>query len=450
MDQIESFQCTTKIKSFPVVNSTCFWLTENYSKLRESNFITKTSCGIAETTLKSSIYLASPIVNKFKDQVNSLDSIACDQLDRLETAFPCIKKETEDLMLQSKELINKTVGPVSNRYNLYKKNTCETMKRLNKHTLTNQFFDLSEKILEKYLIYSDLEKKEDEELTDYIQAYREYKLDDKRYQKLLRRIKVLTYVFLYAMKANFLKHASHALELLAIKFKSLYIYLEMFHTYKYSLVNRTTERFELTKEKIILYKEYLEVLSNQLTVQDGRSLHNIQSVEERTKIVIRRSLGNMIAAFHLVSSKVLNVVPFIQSRFNTLGQFIADLYHIYNKHDGSFNEMLVDTILREVGECTYKTQCSVDLFLKNLNNSAIVTWFVPNFETFGVLYYEYEDMTISKQPEPIIMPKSLASSEAELANVFPQSLDCTFSSDISCQYSENSAPNVKANDHIFN
>lgn len=276
MDPID-FQCTTKIKSFPVVNSTCFWLTENYSKLKETNFVTKCTCGIAETTLKSSMYLASPIVNKFKDQVNSLDSLACGQLDKLETAFPIIKKETEDLMFQSKELITKTVEPVSSRYNLYKQKTCETMNScLNPNSLSNQFFDLSEKVLEKYLIYSDLEKKEDEEFTDYIQLYQEYKLDEQRYQKLLRRIKVLTYVFLYAMKANLLKQASRALELLTIKFKSLYVYLEMFDTYKKSLVSKTSEKFQLTKGKIDLYKEYLEVLSKQLTVQDGRSLHNIQ------------------------------------------------------------------------------------------------------------------------------------------------------------------------------
>lgn len=114
-------------------------------------------------------------------------------------------------------------------------------------------------------------------------------------------------------------------------------------------------------------------------------------------------------------------------------------YNLWNEfqHDGSFNEMLVETILREVGECTYKAQCSVDLFLKNLNNSAIVSWFVPNFETFGVLEYEYEDFTCSKTTENHVV-KSLESSEAELSNMLLPSLDCTYNSDISCQISEGS------------
>jgi len=91
-------------------------------------------------------------------------------------------------------------------------------------------------------------------------------------------------------------------------------------------------------------------------------------------------LGNLIAAFHLVYSRVSNVIPLVQTRFKLLGQLIADLYQIYSKHDGSFNTMIVETILHEIRDCTYKTQCSIDLFLKNLNNSAIVAWFVPNFE----------------------------------------------------------------------
>ena len=50
------------------------------------------------------------------------------------------------------------------------------------------------------------------------------------------------------------------------------------------LVKRSSllsSRFSLTKEKIDLYKEYLDVLTKQFTVQDGRSLDNVQVNQQK-------------------------------------------------------------------------------------------------------------------------------------------------------------------------
>ena len=69
-----SLLSASKFKSFPVIMASTNWLTESYTKLKETNFVTKCTCGIAESTLKNSMYLATPLVNKFKDQVTSLDS----------------------------------------------------------------------------------------------------------------------------------------------------------------------------------------------------------------------------------------------------------------------------------------------------------------------------------------------------------------------------------------
>jgi len=455
----EGLLTANKFKSFPVVNSTCYWLTEGYTKLRQVNFVTRSTCDIAETTLKNSIYLASPLVNKFKDQVTSLDSMACNQLEKLETAFPIIKSDTEDIVSQSKQLINKTVEPVSTRYKSLQNNTINTCNSVKSclnaksnagQALANRFLDISQNFLEQYLIYADLlEFEAKNDVDEYIKYYSNYKLNEKHYQTLIKRIRVLTYVYYFSLKANLFNRAKLVHEILTKCYARLYAYLHWFDLYKNSLLKKSKDTFYLTKDKLDLYKEYLDVLSKQFTVQDGRSLHHVHSLEDRTKIIIRRSLGNLIAGFHLIHTRVSNVIPIIQFRFKILGQFISDLYHIYKKNDGSFNEMLVETILREIGECTYKTQSSVNTFLKSLNNSAIVSWFVPNFETFGVLDYEYEEYTVNQN----IVNNSnkgqiCESSEEELANAF--SLELTYSSEFSQRTSGNSLQNHNQNNNSNN
>ena len=104
----------------------------------------------------------------------------------------------------------------------------------------------------------------------------------------------------------------------------------------------------------------------------------------------------------------------------------------------------MDTILQEVGEASYKTQTLMNSLIKKLNNSQLIQWFVPNFETFGVLDYDFEEFAISR---PQISLKNqgsigLTSSEEELANAF--SPECTYSSDFSNPNSGNSIQNNKS------
>ncbi len=267
----------TKFKSFPVVNSTCFWLTENYLKLKQANFVTKCTCGLAETTLKNSIYLATPLVNKFKNQVTSLDCIAFNQLEKLETAFPIIKSNTDTLVSQSKELLmNNTVKPVKSRYKKLKTNT---MDCLSSPALVTRFLDLTQNFLETYLIEEDLRRlNHAESVEDYIKYYSEYKINEQKYNNLVQRIQVLTYVFYYALKTNSLVQAQLALKILTVKLAKLYMYLEMMEAYKTSTTQNIKEKFYLTKDKFELYKEYLNVLSKTFTVQDGRSLHHVNVI----------------------------------------------------------------------------------------------------------------------------------------------------------------------------
>lgn len=260
---------TTKLQSFPVINSTCFWLTESYAKLKDVNFVTKCTCSIAETTLKNSVYLATPLVKKFKHQVMSLDTIALSQLERLEAAYPIIKSDTSEL-----------IDPVKDRYTNFRSNTketCDSVKSCLRNSMSiDRCLNMTQAFIEQYLIYAELEKLDKNEcVEDYIKYYGQYKVDEKEYNELVKRIRILTYVFYCALKANLLKEAEQALKMLTVKFAKLYMFLELMGEYKDNLKNDVNAKFYLTKEKLDLYKDYLEMMSKQFTVQDGRSLHHV-------------------------------------------------------------------------------------------------------------------------------------------------------------------------------
>lgn len=385
--------CANKIKTFPVVNSTYYWLTKSYTKLKETNFVTKSTCTIAECTLKNSLVLAYPLVHKFKYQVSNLDSIACNQLEKLETAFPIIKSDTDSLVTQSRELLTKTVEPMCAGYATFKTNAetkCKTLKT-----------SLTEKILD--------------------------------YHNLIVRMRALT----NAINNNLKQQAEMALRILELKFSTLCQLLTTFSLNKSKLSAQVKAKLYLTKDKIELYKEYLEVLCKQFTVQDGRSLQNAHSMEDRTQIIIRRTLGNSITAFHLAYSKVSNFLPIVNKRISISYQPISDLYQIYKKDNDSFNGVIRKIVLREVQGFSHRTQCTMNLFLKKLNNSAIVSWFVPNFESFGILDNDFEEFEINKPDGATSQNLERQTSEEDLA--ITSSLDLT--------YGSNSIKNMKSSDN---
>lgn len=290
-----SFQFADKVKSLPVVNSTCYWLSESYNKIRERNFVTKCTCGLAETTIKSSIYLATPLVKKFKSQVNALDSIACNQLDRLEIAFPIIKSNPDAIVSQSRELLNKTVEPAVTRYTSLKTHTtqkCKSVKEfylngplsLNNNRGLLKLISFTQNFIENYFIYEQISTTPNmEKVEEFVQVYLDYK--DKQnankgldYENLIKHIKVLTYVLFYSLEAKLTKNSNESFKLLKSCFYRMFKLFEYYDLCKQTMLNKLQDKFHVTKDKIDLYKEYLDVLSKQFTVQDGRQLHQINVI----------------------------------------------------------------------------------------------------------------------------------------------------------------------------
>lgn len=102
----DELKFTSRIRSLPVVMTTYMWLSHNYERLKAMNSIIKQTCELAEMTVQASVHVvASPITTKFKTQINHLDCFACTQLDRVETAFPLINKDTQTILNKSKTML---------------------------------------------------------------------------------------------------------------------------------------------------------------------------------------------------------------------------------------------------------------------------------------------------------------------------------------------------------
>jgi len=283
----ESCRFIYRFQSLPLVNSTCYWLFENYNKIKEKNFVTKCTCDLAETTLKSSIYLAAPIVKKFKSQVNVLDFIACNQLDKLESAFPIIKSQPDMILSQSKELIKKTVKPAVTRYTNFKINTenqCKTVReKLSWKKTTVKLINISHYFLEYHFIFEEISSSPNmEKVEEYVQVYLDYKdkiaCKELNYEILFKHIRILIYVLFYSIEAKITRYSNESIRFLKAYFCKLFKLFEYYDALRQNVNTKLREKFHVTKEKIDLYKEYLDVLSKQFTVQDGRQLSSINVI----------------------------------------------------------------------------------------------------------------------------------------------------------------------------
>lgn len=102
----EKIKFVNRIQSLPVVMATCMWLSHNYARLKATGQVMKQTCELAETILQTSVHaLADPILIKFKAQIGLLDGFACAQLDRFETAFPLINKDTQTILAETKTIL---------------------------------------------------------------------------------------------------------------------------------------------------------------------------------------------------------------------------------------------------------------------------------------------------------------------------------------------------------
>lgn len=265
-----------KFKSLPIVVSTCFWLSENYNKLKEKNYVTKCTCNLAESTIKNSIDLATPILDKFKDKVDVLDSLACNQLDKLEAAFPIIKSNPDTLVNQGKELINNwTIQPaVTKIYNI-KNSTekkCQNFENQTK-VLANKILDITEDIMDKNHLVSQKKVNSSNENNKSL-----IKEDPRSFTAIAQRTKLVGLILYESAKTKLAQNINYPIRMIKSYIYSILKWLDFYKTLKRNFFVRLQDKLYFTKDKIDMYKDYLDLLTKQFTVQDGRSLEHVNVI----------------------------------------------------------------------------------------------------------------------------------------------------------------------------
>lgn len=102
-----------RLSELPVVNSALSNVTDYYEKVKEKNVLLRTSFNLAELSVKTMAFAATPITTLCKKPIDTVDSYLCDKVEKLETSYPLIAKPTDQLtataISQAKDIYDKTV-----------------------------------------------------------------------------------------------------------------------------------------------------------------------------------------------------------------------------------------------------------------------------------------------------------------------------------------------------
>lgn len=104
-----------RIAEIPIVTSALHNVTDYYEKVKERNTILRGTLNLAEMSIKTMAYAASPITNTYlcKKPMETIDGYLSEKLHDLEHSYPSITKPTEQLTStlnsQAKMIYNKTI-----------------------------------------------------------------------------------------------------------------------------------------------------------------------------------------------------------------------------------------------------------------------------------------------------------------------------------------------------
>lgn len=256
-----------KCLSIPVVNSTCNWLNSSYKHIKCQNFLVKCALDLAESTVKTSIQIASPFVERFKDKVIVIDEIACHLLDKLEATFPIITQETNEIVNN----FNKKVQPTVDRLNELKNSKNKLVKnlKLKKKEYDRLILHIARRILD--LSENFIEDKFHESINE-TEALRKNEINN---DDLVKRAKLISNLLYVGVQRKCFKQINHLIKNDDKYLNFLIKLLEFVEKLKDFAIKMIYERILMIKNLVGIYKEYLMMISKQLLVQDGRSINSV-------------------------------------------------------------------------------------------------------------------------------------------------------------------------------
>lgn len=116
----EQEQFVNRLTSLPVVSTAVTQACSLYQRTKESNQVFRTSLNLAESSIKTFADTSKPYLEKYQPQLETVNKIACDQLEKLEERYPVITKPTDELVNDGKEVCQAALKPAIDRVNAVK------------------------------------------------------------------------------------------------------------------------------------------------------------------------------------------------------------------------------------------------------------------------------------------------------------------------------------------
>lgn len=102
-----------KISEIPVVNTAITNVCDYYGQIKEKNTILRTSCTLAELSLKTMKFASTPITSLCKNQVNTVDDYLSYKVDQIEKICPSIQTPTKEITTAAYDLYDRTNYSIS-------------------------------------------------------------------------------------------------------------------------------------------------------------------------------------------------------------------------------------------------------------------------------------------------------------------------------------------------
>jgi len=266
------------------VATTLKYISHVYLKVKHINNASKLVFGIAETWMARILALYISVFNRYQCQFRFIDAALGRVLRFVETYAPKITSLIYALFIWSYELTLRVfkmtwdVASMPFKYVqlFYAKN------KLLWQCIFNRLVDLLEARIEKHLITQKVTIEPLEKHVELFKTHKRRMVNEKEYCTCtVEKSIVLFMVVFHWLRIKVVEQmdAWKVTDLVCDNF--VFKLIERHFTGKHfwtKLQDKLNNRFFLTKEKIDLYKEYLDVLTKQFTVQDGRSLDNVHVI----------------------------------------------------------------------------------------------------------------------------------------------------------------------------
>jgi hypothetical protein len=121
MQQPEPEQFVTRVCELPVVNDTISQLSSVYFGIKKSNRLIRFTFETAEMGVQTvAMPTVTMVVTKIGKPITTLNSLACDQLDKLEHDYPIITKPSVEVLNETKQMCGNAVKPIVDRVSAVK------------------------------------------------------------------------------------------------------------------------------------------------------------------------------------------------------------------------------------------------------------------------------------------------------------------------------------------